>query len=170
MSRVLKKYLNKRSESTFKIQITSMVDMFVILLVFLLKSYSTSPVNLTPGEGLQLPQSSSTKDPQDSLKLMVSKTGIFVENEKVVDLVDGEIDASFLDKKDPKFIRKLFEQLNVHAEKSKEIQKVNESFEFDGKVIVQADRALTYDLIKKVLYTSMLAGYADVKFAVATTE
>ena len=30
------KYVDRRSSSTFKIQITSMVDMFVILLVFLL--------------------------------------------------------------------------------------------------------------------------------------
>ena len=43
----MKKYMEKRLTSAFKIQITSMVDMFVIILVFLLKSYTTSPVNIT---------------------------------------------------------------------------------------------------------------------------
>jgi biopolymer transport protein ExbD len=77
MGRGMKKYIDRRLPSTFKIQITSMVDMFVILLVFLLKSYSTSPVNITPSKNLTLPKSAAVVDPQDVLKLVVSK-GCFI--------------------------------------------------------------------------------------------
>lgn len=45
---------------------------------------------------------------------------------------------------------------------------MNDSFEFDGKILVQADRSLPYDLLKRVMYTSMMAGYSDVKFAVVS--
>jgi biopolymer transport protein ExbD len=31
---------------------------------------------------------------------------------------------------------------------------------------VQADRGLNYDTLQKVMYTSMMAGYSDVKLAV----
>ena len=91
--RGMSKYIDKRVPSTFKIQITSMVDMFVILLVFLLKSYSTSPVQISASKDLTLPVSTSLKDPVDVLQLMVSKGGIFVENKKVVALNDGKLDT-----------------------------------------------------------------------------
>jgi len=82
----LRKYMERRTPSSFKIQITSMVDMFVILLVFLLKTYSTSPVNITPKDGLRLPESSSPTDPIDVVKLVVSTDGVFVEDKKVMAL------------------------------------------------------------------------------------
>lgn len=160
------KYMDRRSSAAFKIQITSMVDMFVILLVFLLKTYSTSPVNITPKQGLVLPESSATTDPVDVVKLIVSEDGVFVEDKKVLELDKGRVPASLEDKSDPQFIRALYEELDQHAKHAKEISKVNDSFEFDGKVLMQADRGLNYDILQKVMYTSMMAGYADVKLAV----
>lgn len=164
------KYIDKRSPATFKIQITSMVDMFVILLVFLLKSYSTSPVNISPSDKLALPASTSVKDPTDVLKLVVSKAGIFVEDQKIIDLTAGALDMKDVDASDTQFIRKLYEALDEQAKKSRGIASVNEEVEFDGKVIMQADRTLPYELLKKVMYTSMMAGYSDVKIAVVTKE
>lgn len=165
--RGMAKHLNRRSASAFKIQITSMVDMFVILLVFLLKSYSTSPVNITPKDGLRIPESTSTTDPVDVVKLIVSEDGIFVEEKKVMELQAGRLPAGGADANDPSFLRALFEALDARAKLAKDISKVNDSFEFDGKVLMQADRNLPYDLLQKVMYTSMMAGYADVKLAVA---
>ncbi|RYX78224.1 hypothetical protein EON76_06705 [bacterium] len=168
--RGFKKYMDKRSPSTFKVQVTSMVDMFVILLVFLLKSYSTSPVQLTPSDKMTLPASTSTKDPVDVLKLMVSKDAIFVEDKKVMDLKGGLVDVKDVDANDTQFLRTLYTELDVQAGKSRNIASKNEEVEFDGKVILQADRALPYELLKKVMYTSMMAGYSDVKIAVLSKD
>ncbi len=161
------RYQDRRGPSAFKIQITSMVDMFVILLVFLLKSYSTSPVNITPKEGLRIPESTATTDPVDVVKLVVSQEGIFVEDKKVMDLEKGMVPVGAMDKNDPSFLRPVFEALDERAKHAKEISKVNDSFEFDGKALMQADRDLSYEILQKVMYTSMMAGYADVKLAVA---
>jgi biopolymer transport protein ExbD len=151
----------------FKIQITSMVDMFVLLLVFLLKSFSTSPVQINPGKDMTLAASTSHKSlEKEVVKLMVSKTGIFVEDEKVLDLQGGSLGIGDLDQQDPKFITKLYEALDKIAVKAKEISKVNETMEFDGQIIMQADRSLPYELLQKVMYTASLAGYADLKLAV----
>lgn len=165
--RGLSKYMDQRSASHFKIQITSMVDMFVILLVFLLKSYSTSPVNITPKEGLNLPESTASADPVDVVKLIVSQDAVFVENKKIVDLKKGQFGSSDLDAGDQKFVRPLFEALDEHAKHAKDISKVNDAFEFDGKILLQADRDLPYEALQRVMYTSMLAGYSDIKLAVA---
>lgn len=168
--RGMSKYIDKRLASTFKIQITSMVDMFVILLVFLLKSYSTSPVNIEPSDQLTLPASSSMKDPTEVLKLVVSKKGIFVDDKKVVDLQNGAVAQSDVDANDTQFIRALYTELDDQAKKSRNIASQNSELEFDGKVIMQADRSLPYEILRKVMYTSMMAGYSDVKIAVMLKE
>jgi biopolymer transport protein ExbD len=167
----MKRYMERRLPSTFKIQITSMVDMFVILLVFLLKSYSTSPVNIPPSDKLTLPVSTSTKDPVDVLKLVVNKDGIFVDEKQILKFDEkGEVAVTDLDANDTNFIRSLYTELDQQATKSRDIAKVNETLEFDGKVLMQADRGMPYALLRKVMYTSMLAGYSDVKIAVMMKE
>lgn len=167
-SRGLKRYIEKRSQSTFKIQITSMVDMFVILLVFLLKSYSTSPIQINPSKDLRLPQSTSTTEPQaEALKLVVSKQGIYVEDKKIISLSAGQLNSTDVAANDPRFIKALFEALDKEAEKSKSISKLNDTVHFEGHILMQADRDLPYGLLQKVMYTSSMAGYADLKLAVA---
>jgi biopolymer transport protein ExbD len=168
--RGMKRYMDKRSPSTFKIQITSMVDMFVILLVFLLKSYSTSPVIITPSDQMTLPASTSTKDPVEALKLMVSKSGVFVEDKKIIDLTDGVVDVKDVDPSDTQFIRSLYTELDTQASKTRTIASKNETIEFDGKVLMQADRGLSYETLRKVMYTAMMAGYSDVKIAVLSKD
>ena len=59
MSRVGSKALARSRNSTFGLQITTMIDMFTIILVFLLKSYASSAVTIDAQQGLRLPASSS---------------------------------------------------------------------------------------------------------------
>ena len=164
--RGLQKYMDRRTASAFKIQITSMVDMFVILLVFLLKSFSTSPVQINPQEGVRLPESSTATNPVDVVKLIVSPKAVFVENKKVMDLDNGHITGVDMDKNDPLFLKALYDELDGHAKRARDIASKNEALEFDGRVLLQADRQLNYALLQKVMYTSMIAGYANVKIAV----
>ena len=159
-----------QKNSTFGLQVTSMVDMFTIILVFLLKSYSTSAVQITPADGLKLPASTSTAEPVEALKLVVSKEGVYVGDEKIVTFQEGKPQHTDIDKSDSKFITPLYKALDAEAEKSKTIAKINEAMKFDGKIVVQADQSLPYSVLKKVMYTSMLAGYADVKMAVIAME
>ncbi len=167
----MKRYIDKRVPSTFKIQVTSMVDMFVILLVFLLKSYTTSPVVISPSAELTLPASTSPADPVDVLKLIVSKTGMSIEDQRVLDFSsNGSFKAEDIDQTDHLFIKSLYQELDKKAKMLRDIASVNEKVQFDGKLLIQADRDLPYSLIQKVLYTSMLTGYTDVKFAVLSQD
>ncbi len=170
MARGLSKYNDKRIPSTFKIQITSMVDMFVIMLVFLLKSYSTSPVNISPNEELKLPTSTTYVDPVDVVKLIVTQKGIFIEDRKVLDFDNGQLKKGETDASDPMFIRALYTELDNQAKVAKNIGEKNENVTFDGKILMQADRSLPYNVLQKVMYTSMLAGYSDLKLAVLSKD
>jgi biopolymer transport protein ExbD len=171
MARGMRRYIDRRIPQTFKIQITSMVDMFVILLVFLLKSYSTSPVIVNPSNELVLPTSTSSTDPVDIIKMVVSKKGIFIEDKKVLDFNSQmQVQPKDTDATDPMAIQPLFHELEAKANLVRTIASVNDKVSFDGKILVQADRDLPYSLLQKVLYTAMLSGYSDVKFAVLSRE
>lgn len=165
MKRAVERLKSDNKKATFVLQLTSMVDMFTIMIVFLLKSYSTSAVHITPHDGLKLPNSTSYTDPVEALRLVVSMDGIYVDDEKVVVLEKGEVPKAELDANDSDFIRSLYEALDRQASKTKAIAEKNETIEFDGKVVMQADSKLNYALLKKVMYTSSLAGYADLKLA-----
>ena len=51
----------RRNPEDVKLNITSMMDMFTIILVFLLKNFSTEG-NLTPADNLTLPKSTVEKE------------------------------------------------------------------------------------------------------------
>lgn len=158
---------SRKVPNNFKIQITSMVDMFVILLVFLLKSFSTSPVQVTPTKDLTLPTSTSATEPVDVVKMVVSKIGVFIEEKKILDFDKGQFSAAEVDPNDDRFLPNLFKALDQQAEQMRSIAQVNKAVEFDGRILLQADRDVPYSILQKVMYTSMMAGYSDVKIAVA---
>lgn len=165
MRRAVERFKRNNKKATFVLQLTAMVDMFTILIVFLLKSYSTSAVHINPQKGMELPFSSSYTEPVEAVRLVVSVEGIFVEDKQIVTLNEGQVMSGDVDAQDPDFIRELYKELDRHAERSKEIADQNEEHEFDGKVVMQADKRLDYATLKKVMYTTSLAGYADMKLA-----
>ena len=84
MRRAVETMKRNNRKSTFILQLTAMVDMFTIMIVFLLKSYSTSAVHVTAHEGLKLPHSSSYTDPVEAVRLVVATDGIYVDDKKIV--------------------------------------------------------------------------------------
>ncbi len=152
-------------ESTFALQLTSMVDMFTILIVFLLKSYSTSTVQIPPGESVQLPVSYTAQEPEEALLVVVSKDRISLGEHHVADLKDGKINQKNIDKNDPYFIKSLYEKLELEAKKNRDIATINKSIKFKGQIFMQSDSDIEYDLIQKIMYTSTMAGYGDFRIA-----
>src|SRR5438105_2266701 len=102
----------RQENSIYELNLTAMVDMFTIILVFLLRSYSTSAVQLTPADRLQLPASFSASQPVEALKVVVAKHGIYVDDVKVIDLDNGKILSKDMDQGDRQFIKALFSELD----------------------------------------------------------
>ncbi len=145
----------KRKQS-FSLNITSLTDMFTILLVFLLQTYSTSEVILNPVDGVRLPQSVSDKNPIDGVKLSVSATELKFDQKILTSLKSNSFDAASIDSNDSNFIKPLFEELQ-------NFNKQNEKLAKTGTVLLQADEALPYSVIRKVMYTASMAGFPNLK-------
>lgn len=152
------------------LMLTPMIDIFTILLLFLLKSYSTAEFKLTPPESIQLPQSTTKKDADLALQLLATKDAIFVDEEKVVPIVKGRIPSKYLDRRDPLIIRPLVEKLKVHNRIAQIKTQTNKDYRFEGRVIFTADASTPFYIIKKVMYSAELERFNLFNFAVVKKE
>lgn len=166
----------RRQTTDGGLNITSMMDMMTIILVFLLKSYSTSDVSVAPSDNLQLPTSTSQKAPELAVNLVVAKDQIVVDGVPVLDLTqvpDEENPGQQLiavpeDEKRGQVITKLYDRLLEKAEAAKTLaeQSGSDDHAFKGRVLIQCDRELPFSVLREVMYTAGQAQFGEFKFVV----
>lgn len=154
-----------RGSSDVKLNITSMMDMFTIILVFLLKSFSTEGQLVTPATGLLLPTSSVERTAKEALCVKISDDNVVVENTVVLRKKDF---SEVMEQKDF-MIPRLYDVLAKYAE---EAQKAAEMFgkEFSGEITIQGDVGIPYKLLTRVMYTCGQSGYPVMNLIVYRKE
>ncbi len=190
MSRRKRYELKTNHNSTFALNITSMTDMFTIMLVFLLQTYTTAEVQIIPEKDQNLPKSSSEMNPTIALQLSVTKDAIKLDDKEIMKMENSDFTKSDVSKDDPNFIEPLFAALDKIAkeEKAKDVSfqaaindgtvkmekdshgnripagKPNQGV-LDGKLLLKADQSLPYHTIRKIMYTASMAGFPKLKMA-----
>ena len=150
---------------SMELNLTSMIDMFTILLVFLLKSYSVEHSNILVSKDLRLPISTETRAPENILNLIVTTNEVIVDGSSVLILNNGNINKSDLSE-DATIVKPLFRALNNR----RLLQEESVQEFFKGMIILQADRLLEYELLHKIIYTAGEAGYPKFKLLVLTND
>lgn len=169
-----KKKALRRKAGSDELNITSMMDMMTIILVFLLKSFSTDDISVQGAE-LQLPISTAAKAPKIAVNVVVAQNQILVDGEPVVNVVE-ELDPATgrnvfkvpdAAKRGPRIID-LFEKLEAKAEQAKRIGERAGAAEFDfqGQVLLQVDKELPFSLVRDVMYTAGQAQFGEFRFVV----
>jgi len=153
-----------RTPSLLVLNITSMLDMFTILIIFLLKSYSAEGIILTIPADLHLPNSTTQSAPEPGLVVEVSQN-ILVVDGKVLD-----VDLQKVKESEKLIIDNLYEYLMVKARQYEEISKLNPNAGFTGRLILEGDREIPFRLLKKILYTCGQAGFINQSLAVFQKE
>ncbi len=165
----------------FELQLTSMMDVLVIILVFLLKSYATSTNSFTTVPGLKLPISVSPDTPPDSLQVIITPEAMTFDNERILDFMQtagnaGSTDTGYAFKRTDldeggRRIIPLYDALmkarsrsELLREKSKARDANGNPLPFDGVLAIQADKRVQYDTIRKIMYTAASAGYNVFRF------
>ena len=134
-----------------ELNITAMMDMMTILLVFLLKSFASSSAALTASEDVRPPVSSTRATPRDTVAVTVTPRNILVGEKKVLNLVNGQIPPEALE---GRLVLPLDAQLKKEVEKLKYIAERNPSAPFNRELSVIADKSIPYDMLLTVLYTA----------------
>lgn len=164
-------------QRAFSLQLTSMMDVLIIIVIFLLKSYGLSIMQVPQEDKLQLPVSKSTEVFGEGVVLMVAKDRIVVDDEPVLEFVgdynenrfelpEGAMDAEgggrlFAVYDILKRKKEEFDTLAARSENPEEAAK-----KWTGDLLVQADKEVPYEIIRRVMYTAGMAGYKQFRLTV----
>ena len=140
-----KSFMKKRKGAAdVSLQITSMADIFMILLVFLLKNYSASLTSIAPTAQMSLPTIavSDKGTPKESLKIEINAEAVLVDQNLAVRLNNFEFPES--------------ETTNsmgsvTVARLMKEQRELKPNPNTQSSVIVMADKKAPYSTIKRVM-------------------
>lgn len=145
----------RRSKNQSRLNLVSLMDIFTILVFFLMVNSTSDIQVLDQKDNVVLPVSNAKKTPENALAIAVTLTHILVAGRAVVSR--SEFDE-FPDQIEPK----LKTELQYHT------SKLSSDYEIEERsVIIVADRGLHYDVLKKVMATCVEAGYGLIALAVS---
>ena len=132
----------ERKVKSVSLSLTSMVDMFAILVIFLLANSSTFSEWLSVGNGIDLPRAKSNVVPEKAASVQLSKDTVIIDDKPFMSLAalstgDGKFKA----------------WLN-HLEKK------------NGYINLVAHKTIHFGIIKKVIGLCQDAGFNNVNLAV----
>jgi len=155
----------RAGESEGGLNINSMMDMMVIIIVFLIKSVGSEPIQINQNDDLRLPNSTSTLAPEDMMVMSITKQWVMVEDESVIPINDGQIDPSALQSATsaviPELQSRIEEQLNEQEQWARIAGR-----EFEKMVTIISDSQTPYRVLTQVMITAAAAGVTNFKFAV----
>ena len=141
------------------LNLTPMVDMFTIIVIYLLQNFSTNGDILFMTKEIQLPNLTSHDQLERAPVVSVSAEAVSVNGERVVDITD-------LTQNEMVDVPALKDRM---LDEKRKIEQTNQAFgknePFNGLVNVQADRAVPFKILKKVMFNCALAGFTNLNFA-----
>ncbi len=164
-----KKKRHEHHDHPVHVNINSLLDVLSVILVFLMKSYSSNVVQIKPSPALQVPFSHSTMAVQESTAVTVTLKDILVDDLPVMTFESGVVPTNFLSS-GGLLIDPLFQKLQDAVDHQKKIAAVNAKAEFKGIVTIIADRNVPFSLLTEVMYTAGQAQYNKFKFAAIRSE
>jgi len=155
-----------------ELNITAMMDMMTIILVFLLKSYQASTINVTMTADLTVPESTTQLQPQDNIGLSISMKEVLVGERRVVEIQNGIVPAAVKEggRVDSFYIAAVYDALKKEVDKQKYIAQFNKNAPFTGRVNIVADKRIPYRTLMEVLYTAGQAELGEYKFMVMKND
>ncbi|MBK7665831.1 MAG: biopolymer transporter ExbD [Sterolibacteriaceae bacterium] len=146
-----------RNQTGLDMNLVSLIDIFTILIFFLLSS--ATGVEILPSyKAVALPTSTTENTPLETIIITVSASEILVDGRKVANVAD------VLAQPGVDLIEPLKAELELLQASRQVVRKENEAQ--SKTVTIMADKAIPYQLLRKVMATAARANFSDVSFAV----
>ena len=162
MEKLWKARLRNENGATEKkkptLMLTSLLDMFTIILIFLIVSFEAEDQEFKLDPGLKLPESTARSRIKPAANVAITMKGIKVQEEQVIALSNGIPSADDFDEEKgyfPKLVEILERVLSARQN----------SVSLDGDemiVMLQADRGLTYRTLYMVMRSAGEAGLRQI--------
>jgi len=155
-NRRMKRMARASKQKKASLNLVSLMDVFTILVFFLLVNSSSSEV-LEPPKNIQLPDSIVDAKPRETVVVLVTEDNVLVQGDIVAstqDVIDSK--ASVIE---PIKQRLLDQKKKVIGIRTKAVAESKE-------VTVLAHRTLPFKLLKKIMSSCTAAGYGKISLAV----
>lgn len=150
------KRMSGTKKSVTGLSLVSLMDVFTILVFFLLTNSSSDEVLSNPKE-ISLPESVVESKPRETIVIFVSQESILIQGELVM------LTSDALEQKQ-EVLRPVKDKLL--EQKKNVIGTTTKSVADSKEVTVLADKKVPFFLLKKIMNTSTSAGYGKISLAV----
>ncbi|MGB5277860.1 MAG: biopolymer transporter ExbD [Gammaproteobacteria bacterium] len=155
-NRRIKRMARSSKQKKASLNLVSLMDVFTILVFFLLVNSSSSDV-MEPPKNIALPESVVDSKPRETVIVLITEDNVLVQGDVV--MTTAEVIESKDAIMEPIKQRLLDQQKKVIGIKTKVIAQSKE-------VTVLAHRSLPFKLLKKVMASCTSAGYGKISLAV----
>ena len=146
----------RREDRNATLNMVSLMDIFTILVFFLLVSAANTEVLPTP-KAIKLPESSAEKSPKENVVIMVNDKHILMMGKRVANVSQVERSKKAL-------IPGLMTSLRSYSKKSKGSKK--SKFSPKRGVTIMGDKKIPYNVLKKIMLTCAGADFTNISLAV----
>jgi biopolymer transport protein ExbD len=152
-----KKFTRHKERQAVDVDITSLLDILTILLVFLLKSYNASDLKLDLQKNLEMADSDARVMTRYAPVVQVNKEAkVFLNNKEI-----GRLPASG----EMNILTDALRKARQNMESDNKRKPTNQQTNTDLVNLV-FDREMDYAVVQRVMHDSALAGYSQFKFIV----
>lgn len=157
----------RRPQGPIELDITALLDVFIVLLVFLVYSYHSSGLLTSTATSIALPTSTSTTLSGKAVSVQVSTSQIWVDEKEVLNSQSMNHEEVF--DREGKKIVPLYNQLIKLRERSERSQELSaRAIPFTGDINLVVDKTLKYNYLKRIMMTCAAAGFKNMRFVVAS--
>ena len=153
-----KKMAHGRKVGYSELMLTSLVDMFMIIVIFLLQNFSASGDILYMSKDIKLPYAVHGVELERAPVIAVSGDAVTLDGKQVAATED-------LAKGDVLNVPELEDALREEKRKFEFINANNPDKVFRGMVNVQADQRIQFKVIKRVMFACNQSGFGNISFA-----
>jgi len=146
-------------ETNVELNLTSMIDIFVLMVVFLIQQFSADGDLLFMTDQIKMPEAANYSQLERAPVIQVSPELISIEGDSVAQVADVGAEEYMN-------IQRLEEKLRDQKKAFEALRMAGATGDFKGDINIQADKSVPFKIIKKVMYSANQAGYFNINFAV----
>jgi biopolymer transport protein ExbD len=160
MSARAKRMNKNHKRGTTKLSLVSLMDIFTILVFFLMLNASDVQV-LQRDDSVALPKSTVKTPAKETILLMITAQDILLQGKSVAKTSDLYAQQEYT-------IASLKEELDYQASRSAKAPLAEDDSEADPglSITIMGDKSVPYEILKKIMQTSAEAGYTNIALAV----
>ena len=152
-----------------RLNLMPMLDIFSIIITFLLMSYSTDPVNYDVTTGLELPNSLTLAALDELPTVVVTKNEILVNDKKVASIFNGDVPEK---DRSQGSVYPVYVELEKLAKANQRLAKQQPDGDSDklSTLTMEMDQSHQFKLMKRIMLAAQQAEFITFKLMVARNQ